>query len=418
MTPSLTSVRASAGLSVLTAALFWVGCDSFSPLSTDETGFAASYDIWRPGPNDTCTPEIHNQYSVVASDGKRYPTWHPAVDPATECTFGHEHGRDPSGSDLFSRVGPIPFGFANEQLAIYDPNGVRNEDHVGQKIEWENDFEMRFGSDLASELFQIKCDVLTKLHQGTHSKDAFTNNLHELAYHIRCSDGTGFSFTVMAAIGTPGEFVSACDSDNHISVGPPVPANSPSGGGRRVIPDRSCIQQLFELGDDRSNFGLIRENWQVSQSIRTADGRRLAHTNAYFQVIEPSRFYDPDLADLVGRPIDYCYQVGPSGEHINGGPCAESTAEGTVLDIMYYDPRSAFDGADRFVDVNANDVDNADGPEIWYTDPFGHNAQTEPFPGSIRQFIAAMSNDRGLGTSGPNIGRDRDYGGNGVHSPN
>ena len=49
---------------------------------------------------------------------------------------------------------------------------------------------MHFGSAAADQLFEIRCDVLTKLHQGTHSKDAFTNNLHELAYHIRCTDGT------------------------------------------------------------------------------------------------------------------------------------------------------------------------------------------------------------------------------------
>jgi hypothetical protein len=419
MTPSLKGVRAWVAPLVLAPALLSTGCDAISPNSNnEEIGLSAAYDIWRPGPDDTCTPEIHNQYSVVASDGLRYPTWHPATDPATGCTFGHEHGRDPSGSDLFGDVGPIPFGFANEQLSIYDPNGVRNEDHYGHKIEWENDFEMRLGGDLAGELFRIECDVLTKLHQGTHSKDAFTNNLHELAYHVRCSDGAAFSITLMSAIGTPGEFVSSCDGDNHIFVGPPVPANSPSGGGRRIIPDRSCIDQLFESGDDRSNFGLIRESWQVSQTIRTEDGRSLAHMNAYYQVIEPSRFYDATLPEFTGRPIDDCYVVGPTGERINGGPCAESTAEGTILDILYSDTRSAFDGADRFVDINSNDVDNAQGPEIWYTDPFGKNARTEPFPGSIRQYIAAMSNDRGLGTSGPNIGRDRDYGGSGVHSPN
>ena len=54
---------------------------------------------------------------------------------------------------------------------------------------------MHFGSAAADQLFEIRCDVLTKLHQGTHSKDAFTNNLHELAYHIRCTDGTELHIT-------------------------------------------------------------------------------------------------------------------------------------------------------------------------------------------------------------------------------
>ncbi len=414
---TLRSTRGAAAL-VLAPVFYLTACDYLSPNSIDEIGFSAAYDIWRPGPGDTCTPEIHNGYSVVAADGMRYPTWHPPVDPATGCTFGHEHGRDPSGSDLFDDVGPIPFGFANQQLAIYDPNGIRNEDHYGHKIEWQNNFTMNLGGDVVSSVFRIECDLLTKLHQGTHSKDAFTNNLHELAYHIRCTDGTAFSITVMTAIGKPGEFVSSCDRDNHIFVGAPVPANSPSGGGKRVIPERSCIDRLFETGDDRSNFGLIRESWEISQSIRTEDGKRLVRINPYYQVIDPSRFFDPALSDITGRPIDACYELGPNGERINGGLCTESTAEGTILDIVFDDPRSAFAGADRFVDVNSNDVDNADGPEIWYSDPFGRNAQTRPFSGSIRQYIAAMSNDRGLGTSGPNIGRDRDFGHSGVHSPN
>jgi hypothetical protein len=41
-----------------------------------------------------------------------------------------------------------------------------------------------------------------------------------------------------------------------------------------------------------------------------------------------------------------------------------------------------------------------------------------PFPGSIRQFIAKMNNDRGIGMGGPRLGEDRPYGGNGVHPPN
>ena len=54
-----------------------------------------------------------------------------------------------------------------------------------------------------------------------------------------------------------------------------------------------------------------------------------------------------------------------------------------------------------------------------YTDPFGKHGQTQPFPGSIRQFIARINNDRGgLELAGPGIGGDRDYGGPRVHAPN
>ncbi|MDX2183519.1 MAG: hypothetical protein SFW08_05985, partial [Gemmatimonadaceae bacterium] len=81
-------------------------------------GSARAYDLWRPAATATneCSADVHNAYSTVADDGKRYPTWHPPVDPVSGCSFGHEHGRDPHGSRLYASVGDLPFGYANEQL--------------------------------------------------------------------------------------------------------------------------------------------------------------------------------------------------------------------------------------------------------------------------------------------------------------
>jgi hypothetical protein len=180
-----------------------------SPAAPDygpAVGDAASFGIWVPGANDDCTAAQHDAYSVVGPDHKRYPIWHPPIDPVTGCSFGHDHGRDPRGSALYREVGDIPFGYANEQLDVYDPLTTRHEDHFGHKVEWENGIRMHFGSEAADALFDVRCDVMTKLHQGTHSKDAFTNNLHELVYHISCTDGTELHLTMLAAIGTPGQF--------------------------------------------------------------------------------------------------------------------------------------------------------------------------------------------------------------------
>jgi hypothetical protein len=71
----------------------------------------------------------------------------------------------------------------------------------------------------------------------------------------------------------------------------------------------------------------------------------------------------------------------------------------------------------RFVDLNGTRIDNADGPEVWYTDPFGKHARTTPFPGSIRQFIS-RTNNSAVPFHGPRIGHDRNYGGASVHAPN
>ena len=44
------------------------------------------------------------------------------------------------------------------------------------------------------------------------------------------------------------------------------------------------------------------------------------------------------------------------------------------------------------MDINTNRVDNSDGPEVWYTDPYGKHGRTESFPGSIRQQISRTNN--------------------------
>jgi hypothetical protein len=73
----------------------------------------------------------------------------------------------------------------------------------------------------------------------------------------------------------------------------------------------------------------------------------------------------------------------------------------------------------RQVDINENLVRNSDGPSIWYTDPFGEHGRTEPFPGSVRQWVARINNDRGdLQLEGPTLGRERDYGSTRTHAPN
>jgi hypothetical protein len=227
------------------------------------------------------------------------------------------------------------------------------------------------------------------------------------------------SITIMAAIGTAGEFVSSCDRGRHIQAGTPTPPNSPDGGGHRAIPDRSCIERhMLVSGTNNSNFNsALRESWEISQSIRAANGRTLASFNPYFQVLFPSRFFDPTQAGLVGRPVQMCYGDAITGQQARGDLCRESTGNGSIPGLAYDDPRSEFNGVLRFVDINSNRISNEDGPEWWYTDPFGRNGSPDPFPGSIAQFIAEIDNSGRQG-SGPVLGRERNYGGPGVHAPN
>ncbi|HSE27635.1 MAG TPA: hypothetical protein VLA95_05355 [Gemmatimonadales bacterium] len=369
---------------------------------------SAAFGIWTPGPGE-CAKAVHDAYAVVGPDGKLYPTWHPPEDPSG-CSFGHEHGRDPAGSDLAHLAGGVPFGVANEALEAYDPANPRREDHVGHKIEWENDVELRVNGGTAGAT--VRCDVLTKLHQGTHSKDAFTNNLHEQVYHVRCEDGTGVSVTLLAAIGNPGEFRRSCDLVR-VDVGPATPVNSPYGDGERLLPDRTCLDQyLFTDGPASDYNAALRESWQTTSFIRAMDGRAIASFNPYYQVLEPSRYHDPASPTLLRRALDACTETLSDGRTVHGGACEQVTGFG------WDDPRSPFRGARRVVDLNTLAVQNADGPEDWYTDPFGGQARTSSFHGGVRQWVSRTASSVGTYADGPIIGGDRAYAGAGTHAPN
>jgi hypothetical protein len=390
--------------------------DVSSPAPLIATGPSRAFALWTPGPLDTCTKEQHDAYSVVGPDGKLYPTWHPPADTATGCSFGHEHGRDPRGSDLYRLVGDMPLGVANEALETWDPANPRREDHVGHKVEWENDVPMRVNAGVASAILEVTCDILVKLHQGTHSKDAFTNNLHEMVYHIKCNDGAEAHLTFMAAIGTPGEFVRSCNHEQHVQAGVATPPNSPNGGGKRIVPDAGCVQQfLVNNAGNSSDFGTgLHESWQTSNDIRTADGHSLASFDPYFQVNFPSRYHDPAVPGLVSRPIDLCFLP---AARARGGACQESIRNGALLGVPFDDPKSAFNGVQRHVDINSIRISNKDGPTVWYTNPFGRGAKTEPFPGSVRQILSRVDNSA-LRVSGPSLGHNRFYGGPRTHAPN
>jgi hypothetical protein len=203
-----------------------------------------------------------------------------------------------------------------------------------------------------------------------------------------------------------------------VTVGAPTPANSPHGGGQRLIPDRECIIEHMLVGSTRNSnmSAALHESWQTSNAIRREDGHTLASFDPYFQVPSPSRYYDPAATNLVGRPIDMCYATEANGDRARGGSCSEATGNGVVLGIVWDDPRSPFNGVRRKVDINGNRISNSDGPAVWYTDPYGRHGRPDPFPGSIRQVIAMI--DTALDPHGPTIGSDRNYGGLGVRAPN
>jgi hypothetical protein len=177
---------------------FSVVVTSAAPPSGGSSVDAASFGIWNPSSRDTCTKAQHDSYSVIGPDGKRYPTWHPPTGPGG-CSFGHEHGRDPKGSSLWSQIQQhfyydangngvmdpqeaavtgIPFGYGNEQMDVYSAarglHVMRHEDHVGHKVDWADN----------------ETDIATDKH-GSMSDGVHVQKNSPFNTGVRCRFGKG-----------------------------------------------------------------------------------------------------------------------------------------------------------------------------------------------------------------------------------
>ncbi len=377
---------------------------------------------------------MHERYSVIGPDGKRYPTWHPptTTDPATgrRCTFGHEHGRDPHGSDIFAWVADhlantaakpyagVPFGLATESLDSYaaaNPGTrVRHEDHVGYKVDFENDVRLLSASGID---LSVTCDYLVSVHQGSHSPDALSNNVHELLYAVRCDDGTELIADTISRFGQPGRYVRACDTTQTVTT---TDNGYPSGGGRREIPDRACVEQtvLVPAGRTTSAWALY-EKWSAVNELRTADGHTLATFDPAFGVFDPSRYGNPDTTARLGRTLDLCWEVEANGDRAASALCDRATDNGGLpTAYAYNDPRSPFHGVHRDVYLRETTLANAGGARLVWTDPYGGRASSEPFPGALCQLVATVDNSDRPALQERVYGRNRPNADEGVHAPN
>lgn len=441
-----------------------------SPLATAPPATAATpakaYGTWTPGRFDSCPAALHDRYATRGPDGKLYPGWHPPAvrDPATgrRCTFGHEHGRDPRGSDLYRWVarqlgGGLPFGAASEALDAYaaaNPStATRHEDHVGHKVEWQNDVRLLRRTRAGRRRpIGVTCDFLTKLHQGTHSADAFANNAHELIYAVRCDDGTALLTTTFVRFGAPGGFNRGCEPGTPVAApagtpatpsGQPVPPtvppgnrarqdvppfspagsalSLPAGPGRRQIPDRACAEANVLVPAGR--FSLLArglyESWVSSNRLTTRSGRQLAYWDPHFAVLDPARYFDPARPGGLARTIDLCWERTADGRRAAASACDVATAYGRrAAPLPFDDPRSPFAGARRETYLNQTTISNRGGPRRWYTDPYGRSASRRPFPGALCQLVSPTDNTNRPTLESQSFGAERPYSAPGVHAPN
>ena len=377
-----------------------------------------------------CSNEVHARYWTYGPDGKVYPTWHPTRDPSG-CSFGHEHGDDPQDSPLFGESGFPPFGYVSEvQVDSLPEHSHRHEDHVGHKVLVESVDVIQ--GDNAGNFFPPQgtvladCDILLKIHQGTHSPDAFKNNVHELISNIKCNANgqtVQADIAMMMPFGEAGGFSpSECPGfgGQRIEVGTPVPADSPSEyvTPGRLIAESGCIDAI-RRGDTHNdplyptpqpfNVSDMDDFWFGNSQV---NGAGVSFSmSPLFYVVDSQRYYDPSLPGGMGRVLDLCYEP-----DLLGGPnCDEALQAGGGQRLDWDDPRSPFKGSLREYRPGGFTVQTS-GPTTVYTDAYGGNVSTTPFEGSIEQYFSGSTPSGGSAWYVRGATRDWDDGT--VHSPN
>lgn len=402
---------------------------------------SAAMGQWTPSSQDTCTLRQHDAVYVLAPDGKKYPTWHPATgedEAGAPCRYGHEHGTDPRTSALWSalqehfyfdanrngvldeseraRAG-IPFGYLDEQLRAFSGQ-QRPHAHVSYKVFVANAVprQRRVNGQLQSAR-DVTCDALVAFSQDTHTADAFGNAQHAVIYAIDCAgsgaaDGyrTRLIVSAIATFGTP-----------------------QLAGGDRVVPTLQSVSNSVwvPVGQTSDYRAGLADDWATTVTVTRADGSLLARFDLRLRNFNPSRLLENgQLARVLsvchrgvnaaGQIVDDPGQAGSIVRQARGGLCATMTPAQTpataLAQRIAFDSRdSAFTGCQREVVLGSIEVRNPGGPNVWYTDPFGANARTTPFAGSVKQHIGASTPVNV--TLEPET-RDASACGAGVHVPN
>ncbi|MBU2695584.1 hypothetical protein [Pimelobacter sp. 30-1] len=393
------------------------------------------------GDYDTCPATLHASYETVGPDGKVYPTWHPArvVDPATGqlCTFGHEHGADPTTSDIYGWVADwyapadlrpseprgLPFGYVSEQLDHWIMHGgeghsMRHEDNAGHKVFVANNVKMIDADKnwlyLPGTTTKVECDYLIKAHQGSWSADATANNAHELLFAVKCNDGTAMITSTLGKFGNSNELNPNCDPTQTVAtVGSTLP---PGQGGRRLIPTAACIE-AWATGSNAQEWALY-EVWEGHNTITTSDGAQLASFDPWFGVRDPSRYYDPAkstaTANGISRPIDLAWRTTSPATTF---PWSEAITAGAH---DWVSPDSPFNGAKRDFYLNQLQLTDPGTPgDVVFTTPYGDQASATRFEGSIPQYVHPGGVLGTVRLATQKFDTNADWGkNNGVHAPN
>jgi len=344
----------------------------------------------KPGVSNTLTQaciELHDSYWVKASGFKNtsgqsaeriFHTWHPvyAEHPTSKingqpevCVFGHDHGNDPSKSPIFAYAGGwLAFGSVKETFTDYEEanenaNTHRHEDHFGHKVTRAT-YRASIGNppnaNLAVYDAGFYCHFLSKLHQGSYSNDALSNQTHEYFLAARCDDNpaglaqrmnsgasaaarlsddnnirTQFSFKSMVPFGQGNEFREMCN-------GRRINTNQIKGlNGSTIMSTRTpgfTVNNAneinpreigcFEQWNQQYRFGAPRhvsqmDLWTQPRAIASPENTTLKF-QVYYAIKDSIRMYDKGNGNLnddsIEYTVDHCRDINAFHNQFTGTP--------------------------------------------------------------------------------------------------
>jgi len=353
------------------------------------TAVAAYYAAF-PRRSGECDRATHDRYWTRGADGRSHPSWHPPTDPSG-CAFAHEHGHDPRTSANYAFAGGVPFGVAHGDHA----HGHRHEDHVGHKVVVRDGYELvagnpQNGSAPDTEVIVrtgVRCDWLSKIHQGSWSRDALGNNAHEYFLNLRCTDGVRLRLKQLLTFGPPERVTDQCSTGSDERFDPGVGA---SGGVS--VRDANDGKREFSCIDDalyRSPESALVELWKGDGIIRLP-GNGEIRFSPYYAVLNPSRFMDHRWREQRGRTpadaytpsLDLCFAGTPAWRGVAPPFCRTLPADFATLSSAkrQADPRSPMNGALRVVHpkelIVVADTEPGDGADLRFcTDRLGRDAR-------------------------------------------
>lgn len=386
----------------------------------------------RPG---ECSQEVHDRYWVRGADGKIHPTWHPVIDPSG-CYMAHEHGDDPRTSHLYQFSQRIPFGMTTTANGNNNGGAMRHEDHVGHKVVVQNDWFVVNGNpqhgdkpntDVITRT-NIQCDWLSKIHQGSHSKDALANNAHEYFLNIRCTDGLNFRLKQLVTFG-PAELVTELCTDNQafpsgVQTMTPVPVYNFLDGKREF----NCVSHFLNQWLPDAKARRLEELWKPDGVIKFPGGG-FVNFSPYYVVFNPARYMDHqwqsrNALDAFISSVNLCFD--DPGENVfrNEAPrwcdqVPQSVAD-TAPDQRIAHPDNPMNGTHRIIHPKGFQLKTTNeagsGSDIRFcTNAFAQEVRVleageNCTSGEIEQLVSRSS--RGWGMNGSDVNSYTDAAGN------